>query len=434
MLLILQALDRTLALAAALIIPALGWTIHRFAGPMTERTSRQFELQGQVVALAEQTLTALPVVKAFTRESYEDTRFAESWSRADAGYLGAISSQLQFKLATGLITALGVTVVLGLGGWHVAQGQLSVGGLVIFMSYLFSLYAPLETLAYLSVGWASAAAGARRVLAVLESPEIIPEHPRPHGLPPTPSPGVPSVAFENVTFGYTAERPVLRGISLAIRPGEVVALVGANGAGKSTLVSLIPRFYDPWQGTVRVQGQDVRELKLAALRERIAFVHQHPFLLPVTVAENIGFGRPGATATEIEQAARAARAHDFIMRLPNGYETELSEGGTSLSGGERQRLALARAFLRDAPVVILDEPTSALDAETEHLILETQQELLQGRTTLLIAHRLSTLRAADRVAVLDGGRLVEFGSHQELLTKGGRYAQLLRACREREGG
>jgi len=233
-----------------------------------------------------------------------------------------------------------------------------------------------------------------------------------------------SVSLEGVVFGYEPGRPVLEGVSLRARPGEVVAVVGATGAGKSTLVSLVPRFFDPWAGSVRIDGVDVRELRLASVREQVALVLQDSFLFPLTVAENIAYGRPDASRAEIVAAAQAANAHAFVERLPDGYDSVIGERGATLSGGERQRLAIARALLKDAPILILDEPTSALDSETEALLLNALERLMNGRTTLIVAHRLSTIRHADRIVVLTNGHITETGNHHQLLQQNGTYARL----------
>jgi ATP-binding cassette subfamily B protein len=235
------------------------------------------------------------------------------------------------------------------------------------------------------------------------------------------------VEIEAVTFGYEPDHPVLRGISLHVRPGESVALVGATGAGKTTLVGLLPRFYDPWQGWVRVDGRDVRDLTLKSLRSQIAIVLQEPFLFPLTIMENIAYGRRHATLGEIEDAARAARAHEFILRLPEGYQTIIGERGATLSVGQRQRLSIARALLKNAPILILDEPTSALDAETEQLLMEALERLMAERTTFIIAHRLSTVRRAGRIVFLKDGAAAETGTHQELLARRGLYAGFYQA-------
>jgi ATP-binding cassette subfamily B protein/subfamily B ATP-binding cassette protein MsbA len=229
------------------------------------------------------------------------------------------------------------------------------------------------------------------------------------------------VRWDDVVFGYEADRPVLQHVTFDARPGELVALVGATGAGKSTLVSLVPRFFDPWNGRVTIDGTDIRQVQLASVRAQVALVLQDAFILPLSVADNIAYGRPGASRAEVEAAAHAAHAHDFIMRLPEGYNTVVGERGATLSGGERQRLAIARALLKDAPILILDEPTSALDAGTEAHVLAALDRLMQGRTVLVIAHRLSTVRRADRIVVLEGGRIVETGTHDTLLAAGGAY-------------
>jgi ATP-binding cassette subfamily B protein/subfamily B ATP-binding cassette protein MsbA len=319
----------------------------------------------------------------------------------------------------GLATTVGAAGILWIGAHRVMDDRLTVGSLLVFLAYLASLYSPLETLFYAPATIQGAAGSARRVLEVLDTDREVTDRPGAVALGRARG----HVQVEAVTFGYEPGRPVLREVSLEARPGEVVAIVGATGAGKTTLVSLIPRFFDPWAGCVRIDGRDVRELQLRSVREQVALLLQEPFLFPMTIAENIAYGRPGAARDEIEAAARAARAHEFIERLPARYDTVVGERGATLSGGERQRVAIARALLKDAPILILDEPTSALDAETESLILEALERLMRGRTVLIIAHRLSTVRRADRIVVLEDGMVREAGTHEALLGRNGIYAR-----------
>jgi ATP-binding cassette subfamily B protein len=295
----------------------------------------------------------------------------------------------------------------------------------VFLAYGSSLGAAFRQLAHTFVGLKTAEGQIERVLEVLDCTEAVSEAPDARAIPPIQESGGRHVRFERVYFGYSPSQPVLRDITLEIAPGETLALVGPTGAGKTTLASLLPRFFDPWRGRVLMDGIDLRSLKLASLRAQISLVLQEAFLFPLTIAANIGYGHPGATRRQIVAAAEVAGADDFIRRLPDGYDTVLGDRGASLSGGERQRLAIARAVLKDAPVLILDEPTAALDGATETAVMDALERLRAGRTTLIIAHRLSTVRRADRIVVLDGGRVIESGSHDELLLAGGHYGRTL---------
>jgi ATP-binding cassette subfamily B protein/subfamily B ATP-binding cassette protein MsbA len=323
-------------------------------------------------------------------------------------------------LISGLIATLATGAVLWLGTRHVRDGSLSLGSLLMFLAYLGSLQAHLKAFTELSGALQEVGVGAERVLEALESEPEVADRPGAPALIPARG----QVCLENVTFGYEPGRPVLHQVSLAAGPGETIALVGPTGAGKTTLVSLVPRFFDPWDGRVLIDGRDVREAQLKSVRSLVGLVLQEPLLFPLTIAENIAYGRPGAARTEVEAAARAANAHWFIERLPQGYETVIGERGATLSGGERQRLSIARALLKDAPILILDEPTSALDAATETSLLEALERLMEGRTTFIIAHRLSTIRKATRIVVIDEGAVVETGTHRELLARQGVYARL----------
>lgn len=421
---VMWKLDHYLALLSIFAAPLHIFLIRLFNRPMMKRTYRHQELEGEMMALAEQTLTAIPVVQAYGREKFEDKRWQELSQRTLHAYQRTILSQMQFKIGINGTTALGTAVVMAFGGIHVLKGLLTIGSLIVFLSYVASLYGPMETLSYLSSGYAFAAARARRVLEVLEADEGVHDVPGAKPLSSPPSGAVGSVHLEGVTFGYEAGRPVLKDVTVHGNTGETVALVGPTGAGKSTLVSLILRLFDPWHGRVTIDGMDVRDVKLSSLRANVAIVLQEPFLLPLTVGENITYGRPGASHDEVVKAATMAKAHEFIMKLPHKYDTIVGEQGATLSGGEKQRLAIARAFLKNAPILILDEPTSALDAESEAQLLETLERLMDGRTTFIIAHRLSTVRYADRIVILDQGKIVETGSHEELLSTGGHYHRL----------
>jgi len=416
---ILWRIDPFLTVLSLTVVPYMMLVLQIYARPMMERSYQQQEVEGQIYDVVEQTFSAMPVVQAFGREEFNDARFRHSTRETVATTVSLMNIQMQFKILIGLATAAGTAAILWFGTRHALQGLLSIGDIVLFLSYLGSLYAPLEAVIYSSSTIQGAAGSARRVWEVLESEREVTDKSGALSLGSVRG----QVDFENVTYGYEPERAVLREVSLEVQPGETIALVGVTGAGKTTLLGLVPRFFDPWQGHVRIDGQDVRDVQLKSLRGNIAIVLQEPFLFPLSVAENIAYGRPHATMAEIEAAARAANAHDFIQRLPAGYQTVIGERGATLSGGERQRLSIARALLKDSPILILDEPTSALDAETEHLLMEAVERLTKGRTTFIIAHRLSTIRRANRIVVLDQGQIVEIGTHEQLLVRGGIYAR-----------
>jgi ATP-binding cassette subfamily B protein/subfamily B ATP-binding cassette protein MsbA len=412
-----------LAWAALGVVLPLMYLIRRLDRPMTEQALRVHEDESGVSARVQETLTGIRAVQAFGREEFESERFRDRAGASLNANLRLTVLQSVSQAIVGLVLAAGTGAVIWICAHDVLRGRLTAGDLVLVVAYAAMLFKPIETLAYTAASAQNAAAGARRVLAVLDAAPDVAD--TPHAKPLS-GRARGRIVFDGVSFAYRTGRPVLRNIHVDIAPGTAVALVGLSGAGKTTLASLVPRFYDPTAGHVTLDGHDVRSLTLKSLRENIALVTQEPVLFATSVHDNIAYGRPGATAAEIEAAARAAGAHEFIARLPEGYDTQLAERGVTLSGGQRQRISIARAFLKNAPVVILDEPTSALDAETEHQLMQAFQRLMHDRTAIVIAHRLSTIRAASRIVVLHEGEVIEDGGHDDLLARGGAYARLYR--------
>ena len=416
MFVVMWRVDPKLTALSVLVTPFLAFTIRVSGDAMRMRHRERRDLEGRVV---EQALSAIPAVQAFVREELEHARFRAYAKDTASAYLRAIRADMRFSLFVGLVTAAGTAAIMWVGARDVLSGRLTVGAILVFLYYLGALYLPLSESTNTVSTVQSAAASADRVMEILDTPADVPDGPETWG-----GSVRGHVRYENVTFGYETNRPVVKGISFDARPGETVAIVGQTGAGKTTLVSLLIRFFDPWSGSIAVDGRDIRRLRVRALREQVAVVLQEPFVFPMTVAENIAYGRPSATRREIVAAATAANADGFIRRLPEGYDTVVGEKGATLSGGEKQRISVARAFLKNAPILVLDEPTSAMDLLTEARLLEALERLMADRTTLIVAHRLSTIRRADRILVVDHGALVEHGRHVDLMARGGLYAQL----------
>jgi ATP-binding cassette subfamily B protein/subfamily B ATP-binding cassette protein MsbA len=412
-----------------LALVAIGFTIPMYV--IAQRTMTRMRLamrtarrqEGRVGAVLQEALSAVKLVQAFGREDYEDRRLAGESSKSLEASLQAAG--LQSRLGPLLAGFSGVAqLAVGIYGIVlVIDRSITPGVLLIFLSYLRSMQSPIRQLSKLSFAFGKASAGAERLQDVFDRRPDVVQWPGASALARVKG----AVSFERVSFGYLPERRVLHNFHLAVAPGEVVAVVGATGAGKSTLVGLLPRFYDPWSGRILIDGVDVREVTLASLRANVALVLQDTLIFRATLAENIAYGKPNASMAEIKAAAKASGADAVAGRLTDGYDTVVSERGSSLSGGEKQCIGIARAMLKDAPIVILDEPTSSMDSITERRVMVAIERLLEGRTAFIIAHRLATVRNADTVAVVDGGRLVEHGPPSVLLSRGGPFAELARS-------
>jgi ATP-binding cassette subfamily B protein/subfamily B ATP-binding cassette protein MsbA len=416
-------IDWQLTLLSLAVVPAIVAAIYFFAHRIRRDSTSIQEQESALLAQAQEGLSSVRMVHAFGREEWEVRQFQLQAQQSLQANLRLTLTNVNSALVISTLMVIGTAAMYYLGTLHVLGGTLTLGSLLVFSAYLLMLYQPLESLTYTAWAMEGATAGARRCFEVLDREDDVLD--APDALQITEATG--AIRFENVAFGYASNQPVLRGIDLSVSPNQIVALVGGTGAGKSTLLSLVPRFYDPDEGHVSLDGRDLRQITKKSLRDKIAIVLQDTLLFSTTIRENIAYGRPDATDAEIREAARRAQADEFISRLPAGYNSPVGERGGHLSVGQRQRIGIARAFLKNAPILLLDEPTSALDPTTEAAIMETIKDLMHGRTTLIVTHRLATIHGVDRIVVLENGRIVEQGSGADLLTKRGVYATLYAA-------
>ena len=412
-----------LALISIVIIPFIGALINKFSRKMKKIGSKMQSRIGDISTILQEFITGVKVIKSFTLEEFVKDKFenangANFKETMRGGRINAATTPvIEF------INTCGLAIIFWYGGYEVIQGNLNAGQLISFLVALVGLFTPIKNLSKMSNTISQSVGAGERVFEIIDAPLEIEESSEAISLEECRG----KVEFEDVIFSYKDNEPVLNGVTLEVKPGEVIALVGPSGGGKTTFVNLIPRFFDVAKGAVRIDGKDVKDLTFNSLRKYIGMVPQETLLFSGTIEENIRFGRLDATKEEIVEAAKFANADKFILSQPNGYETMLGERGVNLSGGQGQRIALARAFLKDPSILILDEATSALDSETENLIKDSLNKLMKNRTTFMIAHRLSTVVKADKIIVLQKGKIVEQGSHAELLAKGGLYSQLYKS-------
>jgi ATP-binding cassette subfamily B protein len=417
---IMVRLDWQLTLLSLAIVPPIVAAIYFFAHRIRRESTFIQEQESAMLAQAQEGLSSIRMVHAFGREEFEVRQFHRQARQSLEANLRLTLTNVNSALVISTLMVIGTAAMYYVGTLHVVAGTLTLGSLLIFSAYLIMLYQPLESLTYTAWAMEGATAGAKRCFEVLDRQDDVVDSPNAIAI----SSAHGSIEFQNVSFAYAQDRHVLHNLDLTISPNQIVALVGGTGAGKSTLLSLVPRFYDPTSGSVTLDGCDLREITKKSLRAQIAIVLQDTLLFSTSVRENIAYGRPDASEEEIVDAARRAQADEFIRQMPDGYQSAVGERGGHLSVGQRQRLGIARAFLKNAPVLLLDEPTSALDPVTESAIMETIKELMRGRTTLIATHRLATVHDVDQIIVLEHGHIVEHGRGSELVARGGVYANL----------
>lgn len=420
MMTVLLILNAQLAITALVVFPFLYYAVRTYSARVQAPLHNVKELEGQSLSMIQEAMALLRVIVAFGREQYELQRFRKQGSEANDARVDVTMRQSLFDLVVNLITAAGLALVVGVASANILEGTLTVGELLVVIAYMSSVYQSLGTISSTVGLLQDQVVNLRRAFDMLDTKPDVGESPnaveagRLEG----------QVVFENVCFSYDSNRENLLDISFEAQPGSFIGIVGPTGAGKTTLISLIPRFYDQFEGHIRIDGAEHCSYTLDSLRRNISFVGQEPLLFAGSIADNIRYGDLGASDEEIKRAAKAANVHDFILELPNGYQTEAGERGTRLSGGERQRIAMARAFLKDSPILIMDEPTAFLDPRTEGIVLKALHKLRKGRTVFMISHRIATVRDADRIIVMNDGRVVEVGSHRDLMVRDGLYRQL----------
>ena len=420
---VMVKIDALLTFLSLAVVPLIVFTIHYYAKRIRSQSTTIQERESDLLATVQEGLSSVRMVHAFGQEDREVGQFRARAAESLRANLKLTFTNVTSALIVGTLMAAGTAVLYYFGSLHVLAGKLTLGDLLVFASYLLMLYAPLEQLTYTAWAMEGAAAGAKRCFDILDREDDVRDAPDAKAIGHVRG----AIRLKNVDFGYDDARQILHDVTLSVKNGESIAIVGGTGAGKSTLLSLVPRFYDPTRGEVSVDGHNLRELKKKSLRSNISMVLQDTLLFSTTVRENIAYGRPDATEEEIVEAAKRAQAYDFIMGLADGFSSQVGERGGHLSVGQRQRIGIARAFLKDAPILLLDEPTSALDATTEEAVMKTINELMRGRTTLMVTHRLNTAHRFDRIVVLEHGRVVEEGTGVDLLARGGAYARMFAA-------
>jgi len=420
MVLVMFYLNWEFTLIALLVAPGLFLVVYHYTHRIKKASRAMRRQEGEVVSVLEEVLSSIRVVKAFAREDYEQKRFEEESRASVEKALQARNIKAKLPPIVEIIVACGTCLVLWYGARLVLTGGLTSGELLVFLLYLGKMYKPMRELSKMTDTISKASVGWERIREVLENEMQVRDLPGAKQAPQFKG----KIEFDQVSFSYSEKQPVLKDLSLKIEPGQLAALVGPTGAGKTTIVSLLPRFYDLTSGEIRIDGQDIRRFKQKSLREQISFVLQESLLFRAPVWQNIAYGKPEATHEEIVRAAKLAYADEFIDKMPDGYDTMIGERGLTLSGGQRQRITIARAIIRNAPILVLDEPSAGLDAESEKLVFDALGNLMEGRTSIVIAHRLATVKRADVIFVIDDGEVVEQGTHEELLARGGLYARL----------